>query len=234
MKRNNLLIAVLPILMAIFVMQSCSKEDNTTFTVYGAFSEPVATAPLDGAVLKITGTTVDLKWATTDGDSDAPIADVYFGTDSKPALYKAAHNSTTLNVPVTLGLTYYWHVTMKDANGVMTYGPTWSFLVFEPVGVFVGSFNCDEPAEDYSYDVSFAKVTATTIKTDNYWNSGWAATFTLDFTKNTYSMPLTTWSSYSAIESGTINPTTGKMIGNYTIYYKGGSIETGVHTYTKH
>ncbi len=232
MKRKNIILVMLVVLSSIFALQSC-KKDNTTFTIYNAFTEPTVTAPLDGATIKITGSTVDLKWATTNKDGASPIADVYFGTNSKPALYKAGATGLSLTVPVVLGATYYWHVTMKDAHGVMTYSPTWSFTIFEPVAIFVGDFNCDEPAEDYSYDVSFVKGDATSVITDNYWNSGWTATFTLDFTKLTYSMPLTTWSNYSAIESGTINATTGKMVGNYTVYYKGRSIETGVHTYTK-
>lgn len=234
MKRKSLIAAILPVLLGLFALQSCTKKDNGTFTVYQSFTTPVVSAPLDAATVKITGTTIDLKWASTDADGDAPKADVYFGTNSKPPLYKAANTGLTITVPVELGMTYYWYVTMKDANGVMTYGPTWSFTVFEPVGVYVGDFLCDEPAEDYSYDVSFVKGSATSVITDNYWNSGWTAVFTLDFTKLTYSMPLTTWSNYSAIESGTINATTGKMVGNYIIYYKGKSIEEGVHTYTKY
>lgn len=218
---------------SLFSIQSCTK-DNSTFTIYNAFTEPTVAAPVDGATIKITGTTVDLKWATTDKDGDTPVSDVYFGTNSKPVLYKAGATGLTLTVPVVLGATYYWHVTMKDANGVLTYSPTWSFTIFEPVSIYVGDFNCDEPAEDYSYDVSFTKGDATSVITGNYWNSGWAAIFTLDFTKLTYTMPLTTWSNYSAIESGTINATTGKMVGNYIIYYKGKSIEEGVHTYTKY
>jgi hypothetical protein len=234
MKKIFILKAILPVMLGIFALQSCTKEDDTTFKVYAAFSEPKLTAPLDASTIKITGTTVDLKWVSTDKDGDTPKADVYFGLDPEPALYKSNVNVTTLNVPVELGKTYYWSVIMKDANGVMSYGETWSFYVYEPVGVFVGTYLCDEPAEDYSYDMDFFKSSPNSVDTDNYWNSGWAATFTLDYAKLTYSMPLTKWGNYSAIESGTINTTTGKMVGNYTIYYKGGPIETGVHTYTKY
>jgi hypothetical protein len=237
MKRKNLILAVLPLFMVVLALQSC-KKDEPMFQVYYAFTEPTAVAPLDGSTVKITGTTVDLKWAATDADGDSPLADVYFGTSETPPLYKAANAALTLTVPVQLGVTYYWHVTMIDANKVMTYGPTWSFTIFEPVGIFVGLFNADEPAEDYSYDVTFVKTSANTILTDNYWNSGWNATFTLDFTAKTYSMPVTTWSAgYSGQEAGTIDPATGKMVGNYTIWQtKNGVksvIETGVHTYTR-
>ena len=232
MKRKNLIAVMLPVLFGLFALQSCTK-DTPIFKVYQSFTDPVASAPLDGSTIKITGTTVDLKWVSTDADGDAVKADVYFGLDSKPALYKAAATSTTLTVPVELGKTYYWKVTMKDANGVMTYGPTWSFTVFEPIGIFVGTYLVDEPEEAWTYTVHFTKLSANTLKIDQYWAS-WPATWTLDFTKNTYTMPLIDFGgNYSGIESGTIDPATGKMVGNYTIYYKGKSIEAGVHTYTK-
>ncbi|MCK9413485.1 MAG: hypothetical protein M0Q53_14390 [Prolixibacteraceae bacterium] len=233
MKKINLIFTILPVLFSLFALQSCTKEDGK-ITVFHSFTAPTVAAPLDEATVKITGTTIDLKWVTTDKDGDAPKADIYFGTSNQPGLYKAANSGLSITVPVELGKTYYWKVTMKDANGVMTYGPIWSFTIFEPVGIFVGTFNADEPAEDYSYDVSFVKRDATTIVTDNYWNSGWTGVFALNFTTNTYSMPLTNFSaSWSGIESGTIDPNTGKMVGNYTIRYKGNVYETGVHTYTK-
>ena len=238
MKRKNKILIMLLVLSGLFTTQSCTKEDKTTFTVFHAFTEAAVLAPADAATISISGTTVDLTWASTNADGDAVIADVYFGTSNKPPLYKAANNALKLTVPVVKGLTYYWHVTMKDKNGVMTYGPTWSFTVFEPIAIFVGNFLADEPAEAYSYDVSFAKTGDNTLQTDNYWNSGWTAVFTLDYTKNTYDMPSTTWSSgYYGVESGTIDPKTGTMVGNYTIWQtKAGVtkvIEEGVHTYTK-
>jgi len=237
MKRKNIILAILPIIVAMFGMQSCTKVNNTTFTVFAAFTEPAVVAPLDAATIKITGTAVDLKWATTNADSDAPKADVYFGTTANPPLYKAGVAALTLNVPVELGLTYYWKVKMIDAHGITTTGPIWSFTVFEPIGIFVGKFNADEPAEDYSYPVVFTKASPTTLNIDAYWNS-WAAVFTLNFTANTFSMAKTDFGGgYAGIESGTIDPKTGKMVGTYTIWQtKAGVtkiIEEGVHTYTK-
>ncbi|MEI6050314.1 MAG: hypothetical protein WCS03_15535 [Bacteroidota bacterium] len=234
MKRKILFIVMMLAFTGLFTMQSCNKDEVVTLKEFHAFTDPVAVAPANEATVTISGTTVDLTWESTNADNNAPLADVYFGTSETPPLYKAGHNSLTLNVPVELGLTYYWHVTMKDAHGLITKGPTWSFTVFEPIGIFVGDFNCDEPAEDYSYDVSFEKTSPVTLETANYWNSGWAATFTLDFAANTYSMPLTVWGNYSSIESGTIDPETGTMVGDYIIYYKEASIEEGVHTYTKY
>lgn len=233
MKRKNIILVMLAVVGSIFTMQSCTEKDNTNFTVYNAFTTPTVTAPLDASSIKITGTTVDLKWATTDKDGDTPSADVYFGTDPKPSLYKAGVAALTLNVPVELGKTYYWKIVMKDNHGVMTTGPVWSFTVFEPIGIFVGAYLVDEPAEGWTYTVNTTKASNTTLKMDQYWAS-WPAIFTLDFTANTYNLPRTNFGGgYEGIESGTITPATGKMVGTYTIYKNGVSIETGVHTYTK-
>jgi hypothetical protein len=115
-------------------------------------------------------------------------------------------------------------------------GPTWKFIIWPP---FQGPYNADEPAEDYSYDVSFVKVNLTTIRTDNYWNSGWTAIFNLDYTANTYKMDSTSFGGtvpYSAVEAGTIDQSNGKMVGDYKIYHGAlgtAPIEVGVHTYTK-
>lgn len=235
---------MLPILFGLLVLQSCTKEEGT-YKVFHAFTQPTTVAPLDAAVLKITATNVDLKWASTSADNGPIKCDVYFGTDPKPALYKAGVSALTLNVPVAKGQTYYWKVVMIDQNGVTTTGQTWSFTIFEPIGIFVGTYNVDEPAEAWTYDVSFVKLTDNTLqigngtagKYDGWWAS-WTAVFTLDFTKNTYSMPKRTFSGgYAGEESGTIDPATGKMVGNYKVYQtKAGVesvIETGVHTYTK-
>ena len=233
MKRKNLIAAMLPVLFGLLALQSCTKKEDATFTMYNAFSTPTVTAPLDAATIKITGTTVALTWVATDKDGDTPLGDVYFGTDSKPGLYKAGATGNTLTVPVTLGKTYYWKVVMVDANKVTTTSSTWSFTVFEPIGIFVGTYLVDEPEEGWTYDVHTTKGSDTTLKMDLYWAS-WPATFTLDFTKNTYSMPMTDFGGgYTAIESGTITPATGKMVGNYTIYSKGKAIEAGLHTYTR-
>jgi len=239
MKRKIFIAAMLPVLFGLFALQSCTKEEGS-FTIHNAFSEPTVTAPLNAATVKITGTTVDLKWVSTSKDGVTPMGDVYFGTDAKPGLYKAGVTGNTLTVPVVVGLTYYWHVTMKDPNGVMTYGPTWSFTIYDPIGIYVGLYNCDEPAEGWNYDVSFVKTSANTLqignKTGSYdgWWASWPATFTLDLTKNTYSMAKTNFGGgYEGQESGTLNPANGQIIGDYTVWQNGKVIETGKHTYKK-
>jgi len=220
-------------LACISTLQSCYK-DGTILATHFSFTAPTLVAPVDAATLHLSGTTVDLKWGSTNESGDAIKADVYFGTSDTPPLYKSNHNALILNVPVVQGQTYFWYVVMKDKNGIPTTSSTWSFTVFEPIGIFVGAYTVDEPAEGWTYPVNLSKVNATTLKIDQYWAS-WPSNFTLDFTANTYTMPLVDFGGgYSAIESGTIDPATGTLVGTYTIYHPAGvSIETGTHTYTK-
>ena len=246
MKRKNIILAMLPIILAIIVLQSCTKEDSATFTIYHAFTTPTVVAPVDGTTLKLAGTTtVDLKWATTDADNASPLADVYFGTTATPPLYKSALGALILNVPVVPGITYYWYVVMKDTHGVMTTSPTWSFTIFDPLAIFVGTFKVDEPAEGWTYNVSFIKSSDTTLHIGNGlagaydgWWASWGATFTLDLTANTYTMAKTDFGGgYAGQESGTINQTTGTMVGTYTVWQTKSGVtniaETGTHTYTR-
>jgi hypothetical protein len=236
MKKILSILVILVALGSLAALQSCKDETSVKQKEFFAFSDPVVVAPADGATIDITGTTADITWQST-SESGSPVkADVYFGTSEEPELYKAGHTATTLTVPVEKGITYYWHVDMIDVNGIHTYGPTWSFTIFEPIGIYVGDFLCDEPAEAYSYDVSFDKTSDNTLHTGNYWNSGWDATFTLDFANKTYTMPTTSWvgGTWSAEEAGTIDPETGTMVGDYTITHNGAVYETGTHTYTKY
>jgi hypothetical protein len=233
MKRKLIFFVMLIAFAGLATLQSCYK-DGTIYATHNTFTDPALVAPVDASTLHITGTTVDLKWTSTSPDGDPIKADVYFGNSDDPDLYKANNTALTLTVPVVLGQTYHWYVVMKDKNGIPTTSATWSFTVFEPIGIFVGAYTVDEPAEGWTYPVNFTKFSDNVLKIDQYWAS-WPSYFTLDFTANTYTMPLVDFGGgYSAIESGTINPATGTLVGTYTIYHPAGvSIETGTHTYTK-
>jgi hypothetical protein len=232
MKRKSIFFVLLLAIAGATVIQSCEKKIDNPFVVHNIFTSPKLVGPEEGAVVTISGTTATLSWTSTSPDNDAIKADVYFGTTENPPLYKAGHDALSIDVPVEKGNKYFWSVTMRDANGIPTAGPEWNFIVLG-AGLFTGDYNCDEPAEDYSYGVSFVKTNETTITTDNYWNSGWVANFTLNLTTLTYTMPVTTWGTWKAQESGTIDPATGTMEGSYTIWHNNVVAETGVHTYTK-
>jgi hypothetical protein len=238
MKRKIIFFVMLIALAGLSTLQSCYKDGTVQYT-HSIFTAPELVAPLDASTVHLAGTatTVDLKWTSTNPDSDPVDADVYFGTAESFGLYKADLHALTLTVPVIKGQTYFWLVNMKDKNGIPSPAvppDPWSFTVFEPIGIFVGAYTVDEPAEGWTYPVNFTKNSDNVLKIDQYWAS-WPSFFTLDFTANTYSMPLTDFGGgYSAIESGTINPATGTLVGTYTIYHPAAvAIETGTHTYTK-
>ncbi len=197
---------------------------------------PVLT-PVNGA----TGvsTSVALTWTHSDPEGDALSYDVYLGSTITPGAVAAGLTSATYSPSGLTPFTkYYWRVVAKDPYGGLATSPVDSFTTGAlPINAFVGDYNADEPAEAYSYDVSFTRVDDTHIKTTNYWNSAWNATFAIDFTNKLYSMPFTKFTTsgtiWSGIESGSVDLVTGKMQGTYTIWRNGVIFEQGVHTYTK-
>jgi hypothetical protein len=206
------------------------------FDVNSIPSVPTAPVPDTGAVG--VSCTPTLSWTATDPDGDALTFDLYLDKVNPPVaiaatgLESAEYAITAALSPNTL---YYWKVVAHDPYGGVSVSPIWKFTTGAlPIATFTGNYNADEPAESYSYPVSFTMVNTTTIKTTNYWNSSWTGVFTLDFTKLTYNMPLTTFATgWTGVESGIIDPANGKMTGTYTIWHNGVINEQGVHTYTK-
>jgi hypothetical protein len=176
-----------------------------------------------------------LEWSCTDAEGDALTFDVYIDSINTPGIVAADLADPTYSPSLVASTKYYWKVVAKDPHGGTSTSILKSFTTgLEPIMTFTGDYTADEPAEAYSYDVTFTKASATSIQTDNYWNSGWTAEFTIDLVNLTYSMPYTEWTSvYSGNESGIIDPATGTMTGTYTIFKNGVSLEQGVHTYTK-
>ncbi len=129
MKRKNIILAILPIILAIFALQSCTKTDNTTFTTYSAFTQPATTSPVvreDGTVL-FTGSTVNLTWTSENKANNTVSWNVYFGTEASPALFKSGLTAQTLAVPVADGKTYHWKVEIVDVNKVKTTSEVYTF-----------------------------------------------------------------------------------------------------------
>jgi hypothetical protein len=181
--------------------------------------------------------TATLSWNATDPEDD-PLTFDLFLDQANPPVVVAATGLEAAEYVITTALSantlYYWKVVAHDPYGGVSESPLWKFTTGAlPIATFTGNYNADEPAEAYSYTVSFTMVNGTTINTSNYWNSGWSADFTIDLMKLTYNMPLTVWGAYSGIESGIVDPATGTMTGTYTIWNNTTIIEQGVHTYTK-
>lgn len=182
--------------------------------------------------------TPTISWTGTDPEGDALTYDLYLGTSSTPtSVASSGLTSATYTIASALSANtdYYWKVVAKDPYGGQSVSPVWKFTTGAlPIAKFTGSYKADEPAEDYSYTVSFSMVNPTVIKTTNYWNSGWTANFTLDLTKLTFTMSSYTFSTgWTGVESGIIDLVTGQMTGTYTLWLNGGIQEQGVHTYTK-
>jgi hypothetical protein len=132
MKRKLIFFVMILSLTGLFTMQSCNEDEKSPVYEYGSFTDPVLLAPADGGFLNVTGTTVDLKWESTDSDGDAQSWDVYFGDNSEPDLFKAGQTTQSVTVNVTPGTEYFWRVETVDAKGVITTSPTWSFEVVDP------------------------------------------------------------------------------------------------------
>jgi hypothetical protein len=131
MKSKNIGFVISLILLSVFTFQSCTEEEGTIVS-YGAFTQPVLVAPANDTYISVAGTTVDLKWESTDAEGDPQNWNVYFGTSATPPRVKTGHTSQTYTATVAKGITYYWRVVGTDANGIPTRSNTWSFKVIDP------------------------------------------------------------------------------------------------------
>lgn len=148
MKRKILFFVMMISLAGLFTMQSCKKDTAVPPKVYGSFTDPVILAPANGDFVSVTGTTIDLKWESTDSEGDPQAWDVYFGTASNPPLVKSGYTSETYNVTVAKGNEYFWRVECKDANGVITRSSTWSFEVVDPAAAMTMDLTWESNALD--------------------------------------------------------------------------------------
>lgn len=110
--------------------QSCDEEP-VAFKEYGAFTIPELVAPANGAFLTPAGTTVDLKWSSTDAENDPQKWDIYFGPSEEPARVASGHTSQTYSATVDIGTKYFWRVVGYDANGIPTRSDVWSFEIVD-------------------------------------------------------------------------------------------------------
>lgn len=123
MKRKNIILAIVPILFAIFALQSCTK-DNSTAPVNFIAAVPANPTPAASAVVPLSGTAYVLKWEGT-----APKWDVYAGTSANPPLVQSGITANTYTLTETIGGHYYWYVKTVDSNNVVSTSPTWDFYI---------------------------------------------------------------------------------------------------------
>ncbi|MEM4258125.1 MAG: NosD domain-containing protein [Candidatus Thermoplasmatota archaeon] len=110
-------------------------------------------SPADGAVnVPIYGTILQWYGGDPDGASDTVYNTIYFGTESDPPFYNEEApmsgsiqwHGWTVGI-LEEGTTYYWKIVARDAGGLVTEGPIWSFTTEElpPTGL-VHNLNTDE------------------------------------------------------------------------------------------
>jgi len=132
MKKRISIFVMLLVLSGMFFFQSCLDKTPVPFVEYGAFTIPALVAPANGAFISPAGTTVELKWSSTDRESDPQKWDVYFGPAEEPARVATDYTSQTYTANVTIGTKYYWRVVGWDAKGIPTRSEVWSFEVIDP------------------------------------------------------------------------------------------------------
>lgn len=225
-------------------VETTDANDITTrspvwsFEVNSVPAAPVLTTPLNNAVA--VSNTATLNWTCTDPESDDLTFDVYFGKTATPAVAASGVTALTYAPALSPVTTYYWKIVAHDPYGGSSVSPIYSFTTGAlPVVKFVAAFNVAENSVQngaYAYTTAFTKVDNSTIKADNWWDSGWAAVFTLDFVKNTIVMTPFTFvsgaSTYIASGSGKINQTTGRIDLVYSVTKNGVLLENGVDVFT--
>lgn len=112
-------------------------DPSEVFAFYTKGEGETNTAPFTAELVKpedeeiISGTTVTLEWKGADSNTgDTLTYDVYFGEDADPTTIKEENLSTTsIEVDVESGKTYYWKVNTKDNSGSKSIGQIWSFTI---------------------------------------------------------------------------------------------------------
>ena len=125
MKKRNIIFTVLPVIVMVLALKSCTKDNSSSLAVtHTAFTQPVLTTTpaikADGTIL-FTGSTVTLNWASSNPEGHPVSWNVYFGTSATSIpLFKGGLTTNTITVPVVDGNTYFWYVDIVDANKVAT------------------------------------------------------------------------------------------------------------------
>jgi hypothetical protein len=215
-----------------------SESDLWSFQVNSNPDAPVLKTPADNATA--VSNTAALTWTATDPEEDDLTFDVYFGTSATPAVLATGVTDLTYS-PTLLPVTdYYWRIVSHDPYGGVATSPVWKFTTGAlPVVKFVANYNVAETSVQngaYAYTTKFSKVDNNTIQADNWWDSGWATKFTLDFVKNTIVMVPFTFvsgaSTYIASGSGKIDQATGRIDLVYSVTKNGVLLENGTEIFT--
>ncbi|MBI9039675.1 MAG: hypothetical protein JEY97_16210 [Bacteroidales bacterium] len=96
---------------------------------------------------------VDLSWTCTDPDGDPLTYDIYFGTETIPALLVSGQTETTYDPGILDYYTeYFWKIIAHDDHCNITEGPVWSFST---EGI---PWSCGDPITDMRDEQIFNTV----------------------------------------------------------------------------
>jgi hypothetical protein len=199
---------------------------------------PALTAPANNAVA--VSNAVALTWTCTDPEEDELTFDMYFGTSATPGPVATGLTDHTYSPTLAPLTAYYWKIVAHDPYGGKSESAVYKFTTGAlPVVKFVAAYNVAENSVQngaYAYATAFTKVDNSTIQADNWWDSGWAAKFTLDYVKNTIVMTPFTFTSgastYIASGSGKITQATGRIDLVYSVTKNGVLLENGTEVFT--
>jgi hypothetical protein len=86
--------------------------------------------PANGAIQLPISQPFVLSWSANDPDGHALLFDVYFGTSPSPPRVSSGQPVRSFAAPnVQFSTTYYWYIVARDAFGMETTGPAWSFTI---------------------------------------------------------------------------------------------------------
>jgi hypothetical protein len=139
-------------------------------------SVPTVQAPANGSIKLPINVTLD--YSMYDFEGPVASADVYLGTDQNPPLFADHVSPDRFTAVLQPNTTYFWRVVARDAGGLMTGGPTWTFTTANTTnqsptppshywrsdpGTPASTFNWDDASdpdeEPLTYDVYFAAGT---------------------------------------------------------------------------
>lgn len=85
-------------------------------------------SPSINQVITVNNGKVNLKWNATDVDNDILNYDIYLGESQPPALVQTGITTTTVDINVVAGKTYYWKIVTRDAKGNTSDSGVYQFM----------------------------------------------------------------------------------------------------------
>jgi len=116
---------------------STQTAQSTTWKFYNAGEGTVSYAPFPaelvspkmGSSFESTTSNVALEWSGSDVDNDITEYDIFFGTYNPPTTNLDTTTSSTMDVTVESGNTYYWRVITKDSQNNSSNSEIFQFKV---------------------------------------------------------------------------------------------------------